>query len=156
MNPADHRSFPRREFLWEMGAGFAGVALAGLLDADGFFGSRARGSDVPDVPAASPLLPKAPHHPTRAKSYFLFMFGGPRSWTCSTTSRFQRRDGQTIERVSKDTRTRRSQATAGRLPARATQGSGVRTPCRTSRGMAKLAVVKSLYSGSRTAVRSCR
>ena len=27
----------RREFLWEMGAGFAGLALTSMLDSDGFF-----------------------------------------------------------------------------------------------------------------------
>ena len=49
----------RREFLWEAGAGFAGVALAGLLG-DGFFARR------PSPPTAStkfanPLAPKKPH-----------------------------------------------------------------------------------------------
>ena len=27
----------RREFVWEMGAGFSGIALTSLLSADGFF-----------------------------------------------------------------------------------------------------------------------
>ncbi len=73
MNPADHIVRPRRQFLWEMGAGFAGLALTSLLDGDGFFGSRANAAEVP-----SPLLPKPPHLPTKAKSViFLFMFGGP-------------------------------------------------------------------------------
>ena len=31
----------RREFLWQMGAGFAGVALTALLDQDGFFATQA-------------------------------------------------------------------------------------------------------------------
>ncbi len=31
----------RREFLWQAGAGFAGVAMAGLLDKDGFFARNA-------------------------------------------------------------------------------------------------------------------
>ena len=31
----------RREFLWQMGAGFAGVALTALLDQDGFFAAHA-------------------------------------------------------------------------------------------------------------------
>jgi hypothetical protein len=62
----------RREFLWEAGAGFTGLALAGLLEADGFFGNRAAAA------AANPLAPKKPHLPARARSViFLFMYGGP-------------------------------------------------------------------------------
>jgi hypothetical protein len=74
MNPADHILRPRRQFLWEMGAGFAGLALTSLLDGGGFFSSRASAAEL----AANPLLPKPPHLPTKAKSViFLFMFGGP-------------------------------------------------------------------------------
>ena len=32
----------RREFLWQAGAGFAGLALTGLLDTDGFFTGKAQ------------------------------------------------------------------------------------------------------------------
>jgi hypothetical protein len=57
----------RRELVWEMGGGFAGVALAGLLAADGF----AFGSDTP-------TSPKKQHFPAKAKSViFLMMNGGP-------------------------------------------------------------------------------
>ena len=54
-------SFPcgltRREWVWEMGGGFAGVALAGMLAAD---------------------EPRKPHLPTKVKSViFLMMNGGP-------------------------------------------------------------------------------
>jgi hypothetical protein len=63
----------RREFLWEAGAGFTGVALAGLLAGDGFFPREAHAG-----PFANPLAPKQPHFPPRAKSViFLFMYGGP-------------------------------------------------------------------------------
>jgi hypothetical protein len=66
----------RREFLWEAGAGFAGVALAALLERDGFFAGRA-GAAWP-APAANPLAPKPPHFPPKARSViFLFMYGGP-------------------------------------------------------------------------------
>jgi hypothetical protein len=68
-----HRT--RREFLWEAGAGFTGVALAGLLSKDGFFGSARA-----DEPAAStnPLAVRPPHFAPKAKSViFLFMYGGP-------------------------------------------------------------------------------
>ncbi|MCI0683320.1 MAG: DUF1501 domain-containing protein [Gemmataceae bacterium] len=64
----------RREFLWEAGAGFTGVALAGMLDRDGFFASRA----AADAPAPNPQAVRQPHFPARAKSViFLFMYGGP-------------------------------------------------------------------------------
>jgi hypothetical protein len=64
------RLFPcnltRRELLWEMGGGFAGVALAGLLASDG------RAAD------GSPLAARKPHFPTKAKAcIFLMMNGGP-------------------------------------------------------------------------------
>ncbi|HEX4612781.1 MAG TPA: DUF1501 domain-containing protein, partial [Urbifossiella sp.] len=58
----------RRELLWEMGGGFAGVALAGLLAADG---ARADAT-------AGPLAPRPPHFPGKVKScIFLMMNGGP-------------------------------------------------------------------------------
>src|SRR3954471_21476484 len=66
----------RREFLWQAGAGFTGVALAGLLDKDGFFARQARAADV--VSKANALAPKAPPFAPKAKSViFLFMYGGP-------------------------------------------------------------------------------
>ena len=44
------RYFPcghtRREFVWQMGGGFAGLALASLLEGDGFF-SRVARADQP-------------------------------------------------------------------------------------------------------------
>ncbi|MBU6295223.1 MAG: DUF1501 domain-containing protein [Planctomycetes bacterium] len=63
-----NRLFPcglaRRELLWEMGGGFAGVALAGML------GREAR--------ADGPLAPRRPHHAGKAKAcIFLMMNGGP-------------------------------------------------------------------------------
>jgi Protein of unknown function (DUF1501) len=67
----------RREFVWQMGAGFAGVALSSLLAADGFFSRHAQASEG-SAAAASPLAPRPPHFPTPAKScIFLMMNGGP-------------------------------------------------------------------------------
>lgn len=64
----------RREFVWEMGGGFTGVALAALLGGDGFFSQRAGAS----TPPASPLAPKHGPIPTKVKSIiFLMMNGGP-------------------------------------------------------------------------------
>jgi hypothetical protein len=74
----------RREFLWQAGAGFTGVALAGLLDRDGFFRNRAAAAATVAGPVAgqslnaNPLAPRAPHFAPKAKSViFLFMYGGP-------------------------------------------------------------------------------
>src|SRR5215213_4843291 len=67
----------RREFLWEAGAGFTGLALSGLLSRDGFFGSRADAAS-PERVRANPLAPRPPHFGPKAKSViFLFMYGGP-------------------------------------------------------------------------------
>src|SRR6266542_3254351 len=84
----------RREFLWQMGAGFAGVALTALLDGDGFFTAPAAAA----APASSPLLPRSPHFPTRAKScIFLFMYGGPSQLDLfDYKPELQKRDGQTV------------------------------------------------------------
>ncbi len=75
--PQSSPEFPcrrsRREFVWEMGAGFAGTALAALLSDDGFFGGMAHASD--GKPAPPPLKP---HFPSKVKSViFLMMNGGP-------------------------------------------------------------------------------
>ncbi len=81
MNKPDsqpHRNFcnrTRREFLWQTGAGFTGLALTGLLSWDGFFQKLAASeSPAPE----SPYSPKTPHFKPKAKSViFLFMYGGP-------------------------------------------------------------------------------
>lgn len=62
----------RREFVWDLGAGFAGLALTSLLDGDGFFAARAQAAP------AGPLAVKSPHHEAKAKAViFLMMNGGP-------------------------------------------------------------------------------
>ena len=59
----------RREFLWDAGAGFTGLALTALLSRDGFFAQQ---------PSPNPLAPRPPHFPAKAKNViFLFMYGGP-------------------------------------------------------------------------------
>src|ERR1700741_1720753 len=56
----------RREFLWQVGGGFAGLALADLLPAYGISpGGTTRAARGPQIPA------KAKH------CVFLFMNGGP-------------------------------------------------------------------------------
>src|SRR6185295_6622246 len=56
----------RREFLWQVGGGFAGVALLDLLANEALADEK------------SPLAAKAPHFTAKAKHcVFLFMNGGP-------------------------------------------------------------------------------
>ena len=69
------RYFPcgrtRREFVWEMGAGFTGLALTSLLADDGFYAKHGTGGN-------QPLAPRPPHFATKAKScIFLLMNGAP-------------------------------------------------------------------------------
>jgi hypothetical protein len=67
----------RREFLWEAGASFTGLALTGILSLDGFFASLACGAEAAGK-IANPLAAKKPQLPAKAKSViFLFMYGGP-------------------------------------------------------------------------------
>src|SRR5207302_5683681 len=66
----------RREFLWETGGGFTGLALAGLLG-DDFFAREAKAADG-STPFVNPLAPKKPHFAAKAKSViFIFCYGGP-------------------------------------------------------------------------------
>src|SRR5262245_32037907 len=66
----------RREFLWEVGGGFGGVALAGLLG-DSFFARQSVAADGKTT-FLNPIAPKKPHFEPQAKSViFLFMYGGP-------------------------------------------------------------------------------
>jgi hypothetical protein len=89
----------RREFLWEAGAGFTGVALTALLERDGFFGGAAFGGatapkhslDKPLSPLASPLLAKA------KRCIFLFMYGGPSQMDLfDYKPELQKRHGQSV------------------------------------------------------------
>jgi len=66
----------RREFLWEAGAGFTGLALAGLMARDGVL-PRIQAAPTPGG-FVNPLAPRQPMRTARAKSViFLFMYGGP-------------------------------------------------------------------------------
>jgi hypothetical protein len=86
INPHQFCRRTRREFLWETGAGFGGVALAGMLAQDGFFNRAAANSIA--VPSGHkgmtpellehPMMPHKGTLPAKAKSViFLFMYGGP-------------------------------------------------------------------------------
>src|SRR5262245_18122870 len=66
----------RRQFLWEVGGGFAGLALADLLARDGFLTSPAGAAEGDRD--AHPLAPQRPHFTAQAKHcIFLFMNGAP-------------------------------------------------------------------------------
>jgi len=71
----------RREFLWEAGAGFTGLALSALMSDDGFLAAKEVGADGQTPlarPVARPLAPKEPDFVPPAKSViFLYMYGGP-------------------------------------------------------------------------------
>ncbi len=84
----------RREFLWEAGAGFTGLAMTGMLSLDGFFGAPAKAATA----QANPLAPKPPMFPAKAKSViFLFMYGGPSQLdTFDYKPHLIGRDGQSI------------------------------------------------------------
>jgi hypothetical protein len=66
----------RREFLWQTGGGFAGVALTGLLG-ESFFARQSVAADGV-TQFVNPMTPRKPHYAAKAKSViFLFMYGGP-------------------------------------------------------------------------------
>ena len=74
------RFFPcgttRREFVWEMGAGFAGLALSSLLEGEGFYQKHAMGASPRQ--SVSGLSVRDGHFPAQAKScIFLLMNGAP-------------------------------------------------------------------------------
>ncbi|MEZ6139963.1 MAG: DUF1501 domain-containing protein [Zavarzinella sp.] len=79
----------RREFVWEAGAGFGSVALAGLM------GNEATAKEA----YQSPLAAKKPMFHAKAKSViFLFMYGGPSHVdTFDYKPKLYPLDGKTIE-----------------------------------------------------------
>ena len=67
----------RREFLWETGAGFTGLAMSGMLAQDGFLADQSVAADGVSS-FINPMQPRPPHFAPKAKSViFLFMYGGP-------------------------------------------------------------------------------
>ncbi len=66
----------RREFLWQTGGGFTGLALTGMLSRDGHLASAAEAGGA--VHFVNPMAAKPPMKPAKAKAViFLFMYGGP-------------------------------------------------------------------------------
>ncbi len=87
----------RRQFLWEAGSGFAGLALSGMLDAS-FFARQSVAADG-KTSWKNPLAPKQPHFKPKAKAViFLYMYGGPSQVdTFDYKPTMYGRDNQTIE-----------------------------------------------------------
>ena len=114
MSHNSHDSGTRREFLWEAGAGFAGLALTSLLDGDGFFTRHGQAAEPSWQTAriADPARINASHFAPRVKHVvFLFMYGGPPSMdTWDYKPELQKRDGEKI-----DIETRRRKISQGTL-----------------------------------------
>jgi hypothetical protein len=89
----------RREFLWQAGGGFAGTALAWLLEREGFFGGMARAE-----PPVSPLAPKPAHFaPKATRCICLFMYGGVSQVdTWDPKPELTARNGQPIPNLDSD------------------------------------------------------
>src|SRR5712671_6524501 len=142
----------RREFLWQMGAGFTGLALTALLDEDGFFTKHAYGAE-PTASALPPMTPKPPHLPTRAKScIFLFMYGGPSQMDLfDYKPELQKRDGQSVNMEIRRRDVQASKLLASKRKFDRHGKSGLwcsdALPL-LSKQMDKLAVIKSLYADS--------
>lgn len=139
----------RRQFLWEAGAGFTGIALASLLAGTGFGWGKAQAAGS----STNPFAPRPPHRPTRAKAcIFLFMFGGPSQVDLfDYKPELQKRDGQTIDNeFRRNTRTRAVLQASRRTFAQHGQSGLWCSDAfpHIARHMDKLAVVKSLYSDS--------
>ena len=83
-----------------MGAGFAGLAVTGMLDEDGFFTRHACGTSTRQADSyLDPLSANYPHFTAKAKRcIFLFLYGGPSSVdTWDYKPELQKRDGQTVD-----------------------------------------------------------
>src|SRR5262245_19431957 len=143
----------RREFIWQVGAGFGGVALTALLDRDGFFASSALASDSTVADSTRPLALRPPHFASKARAcIFLFMYGGPSQMDLfDYKPELQRRDGQTVDleirrrsvQPSKLLGSKRKFAQHGQSG----QWCSDALP-NLARHMDKLAVIKSLYADS--------
>src|SRR5262249_4015475 len=140
----------RRQFLWQAGAGFTGLALTALLDSDGFF---SRPAVAAPLSAANPLAARPPHRLTKAKAcIFLFMFGGPSQIDLfDYKPELQKRDGQTIDNeFRRNTKTKAVlQASKRKFAQCGRAGLWCSDALPHLAGhMDKLAFVKSLYSDS--------
>ncbi|MEM7232873.1 MAG: DUF1501 domain-containing protein, partial [Planctomycetota bacterium] len=140
----------RREFLWETGAGFTGVALAGLLERDGFFSGSAHAESNRNE---APLAPRSALIPTKAKRcIFLYMYGGPSHMDLfDYKPELQKRDGQSINIELRRRSVRQGKLLASKRKFERHGQSGLwcsDAMPHLSKQMDKLAVIKSLYMDS--------
>ncbi len=154
----------RRQFLWQMGAGFTGLALSGLLEQDGFHGGRARAAvgthaGLPADAAADagaargPMAERPPHRRAPAKAcIFLFMYGGPSQMDLfDYKPELQRRHGQSIHVEQRRRDVKQGRLLGSRREFRQHGKSGLWVSDalpHLARHADKLAVIKSLYSDS--------
>ena len=143
----------RRQFLWEIGAGFGGVALSALLQNDGFFSGFAAAEPAVANPYGNPLSVRPPHHFPKAKRcIFLFMYGGPSSMdTFEYKPELQKRDGEEIDVEIRRGSIKKQRLLASRRKFRQHGGSGMW--CSDAfPGIAKhmddICVINSLYADS--------
>jgi hypothetical protein len=142
----------RRQFLWETGAGFTGLALASLLDGDGFFRSPAFAAG-PDPRRDDPLAPRPQHFPAKAKAcIFLYMYGGPSQMDLfDYKPELQKSDGKTVQTEvrRRSVQTNRLLASRRKFERRGESGLWCSDALpNVARHMDKLAVIKSLYADS--------
>ncbi len=139
----------RREFLWETGAGFTGLALSSLLGRDGFLNAAQGAESAP----ANPLAPKPPQLPCKARSViFLYMYGGPSQMDLfDYKPELQKRDGQkaTVEVRRRDVSEQTLLASKRKFAQHGQSGQWCSDALpHLARHMDKLAVIKSLYADS--------
>ena len=139
----------RRDFLAQFGAGFTGLALSGLLEADGFFARP----DVAASVSSDPMRVKPPHLPTKAKAcIFLFMYGGPSQMDLfDYKPELNRRHGQTASLEQRRRDVKPGTLLGSKRTFRQYGQSGLWCSDvlpHLSGHMDKLAVVKSLYADS--------
>jgi hypothetical protein len=144
----------RREFLWETGAGFTGVALTALLEQQGFFTRVARAESATTASKPRGLLAaKAPNFPTKAKAcIFLYLYGGPSQMDLfDYKPALQKRDGQSVQMEIRRRSVLPSKLLASKRRFRQYGQSGLwcsdALP-NVARHADKLAVIKSLYADS--------
>ena len=85
----------RREFLWQSGSGFTGLAMTSFLAADGFLGQQSVAADG----ITSFVQSTGNHFPARARNViFLYMYGGPSQVdTFDHKPRMKGLDGKTVK-----------------------------------------------------------
>lgn len=142
----------RREFLWETGTGFTGLALASLLDDDGFFTKHAKAAGN-QASSTNLLKGKPAQLPVKAKHcIFLFMYGGPSQMDLfDYKPELQKREGQPIETEIRRRSMKKGKLLASRRKFARHGDSGLwcsdALP-NVAQHMDKMAVIKSLYMDS--------